>query len=214
MLAGCQLVVTAPVASPVTPALTLAAGLKGALFHYGRLLGNGNRGLPVIRTALAATPDERVLDFGCGCGGFSKAVPGDYLGIDLDPDYIAFARWRWGSPRRQFATLRLEELDPREPFDKAIMVNCLHHLSDAAANDVLGRLAVLVRRRLVVMDLDPEASNRFQSFLIAHDRGRFVRPPHVQRALLERHFRVVGQSGFRYVTGTAVQVVFTCEPRA
>jgi 2-polyprenyl-3-methyl-5-hydroxy-6-metoxy-1,4-benzoquinol methylase len=197
-----------------TPALTIAAGLKGALFHYGRLLGNGNRGLSVVRAALAATPDERVLDFGCGCGGFSRAVPGPYLGIDLDPDYIAFARWRWGSPRRQFATLRLEDLDPREPFDKAIVVNCLHHLSDAAATDVLGRLATLVRRRLVVMDLDPDASNRFQSFLISRDRGRFVRRPRDQRALIEPHFRVIDQRGFRYVTGTAVQVVFTCEPRA
>jgi len=193
--------------------VTVRSWLKGAVFHYGRLLGNGNRGLPVVRATLAATPEERVLDFGCGSGGFSQAVPGDYLGIDLDPDYIAFARWRFRSPRRRFTTLRLEDLDPREPFDKAIMVNCLHHLSDAQADDVLARLATLVRRRLVVIDLDPDRSNRFQSFLLAHDRGHFVRSPRAQRALLESRFRVVEQSGFTYATGTAVQVVFTCEPR-
>jgi len=205
VLAEAGLVVSAPV--------TVRGWLRGAVFHYGRLLGNGNRGLPVVRATLAATPEERVLDLGCGCGGFSQAVPGDYLGIDPDPDYIAFARWRFGSPRRRFATLRLEDLDPREPFDKAIMVNCLHHLSDAQADGVLARLATLVRRRLVVVDLDPDRSNRFQSFLLAHDRGRFVRSPRRQRALLESRFRVLGQSGFTDVTGTAVQVVFTCEPR-
>ena len=193
---------------------TVGSLLRGGVFYYARLLGNGYRAVVEVRNALAATPTDRVLDLGCGSGGFCLAVPyGSYVGIDLNPDYIAFARWRWGSPRRQFRVTELEALDPREPFDRAMMVSCLHHLSDAQADLVLGRLARIVRHRLVVVDLDPEASKGLQSFLLAHDRGGFVRPPEHQRAVLERHFTVVEQRGFRNTTRTVVHTLFACEPR-
>jgi 2-polyprenyl-3-methyl-5-hydroxy-6-metoxy-1,4-benzoquinol methylase len=128
---------------------------REAVFHYVHLLANGpGLGTPV-RQALAATPAERGLDLGCGCGGFSLAVPGEYVGIDLDPRYIAFARRRFGDARRRFACMNLAELDRSETFDKAIMASVLHHLSDRDAHTVLGQLARMVRSRVVVMDLDP-----------------------------------------------------------
>jgi len=195
-------------------AIVSAGGLlRAGLFHYARLLGNGMRAVREVEAALGATPDESVLDFACGCGWFSRAVPGHYLGIDLDRDYIRFAQWRWGSPRRRFEAMALEALPEDTRFDKSLMASVLHHLSDAEAAAVLGRLARMVRRRLVVLDLDPEASNGVQAFLLAHDRGRHVRPVARQRALLERHFRVVEQRGFPNTPHTVVHVLFACEPR-
>jgi SAM-dependent methyltransferase len=187
--------------------------LRGALFHYVRLLGNGRRALREVAAALGATPDERVLDVGCGSGWCCHAVPGEYVGIDLDPDYLAFARWRWRSSRRAFRLVEVAGLDPEERFDKAFMVNFLHHLSDAQADQVLGRLARLVRRRLIVVDADPDASNRFQAFLLAHDRGNFIRTAPAQRALIERHFAIVQDRRFRTTTGTVLQALFVCTPR-
>jgi SAM-dependent methyltransferase len=194
-------------------AAPLGAALRGAVFHYVRMLVNGPALLREVGAALAATTDERVLDLGCGCGGFSTVVPGDYVGIDLNPNYIAFARRRFGSPRRQFELKELAALDGRETFDKAIMVSVLHHLSDADAASVLALLARIVRRRLVVPDLDPESANRFQAFLIANDRGHFVRSASRQRAVLEEHFRVVGERRFPNSMRTAVHALFICEPK-
>ncbi|HLK12250.1 MAG TPA: class I SAM-dependent methyltransferase [Candidatus Binatia bacterium] len=192
-----------------------AGGLvRSALFHYLRLLGNGYRAIREVEAALAAAPDERVLDFACGCGWFCLAVPGDYVGIDLDAAHIRFARWRWGSPRRRFEALPLDALPPDERFDKAMMVSALHHLSDPEAAAVLSRLVRLVRRRLVVVDLDPDASRGLQSMLLARDRGGFVRPPARQRALLAEHFTVIAQRGFRNTTRTVVHTLFICEPPA
>ena len=94
------------------------------------------------------------------------------------------------------------------------MASVLHHLSDADASSVLALLARIVRRRLIVLDLDPESANRFQAFLIANDRGHFVRPAARQRAVLEEHFRVVGERRFPNSVRTAVHTLFICEPRA
>ena len=191
----------------------MGALLRGATFHYGRLLGNGHRALREVRAALAATPDERVLDFACGAGGFCLAVPGDYLGIDLDADSVAFARWRWASPRRRFEAIALEDLPDDARFDKAMLVNCVHHLSDDEADAVLGRIARLVRHRVVVVDADLDDSNAFQAFLLAHDRGRHVRRLAGLRAVLARHLVIDEERIFRNTPRTAVQVLFVCRPR-
>jgi len=188
--------------------------LLGAFFHYVRLFLNGNRVLREMKSALAARPEERVLDFGCGCGGFCLAVPGEYLGIDLNPNCVAFARWRWRRPSRRFEIVELGALDQNARFDGAMMVSCLHHLSDAEAHAVLGRLARIVRGRLVVVDLDPESSNRFQAFLLAYDRGKFIRPAARQRELLGAHFEIAEERRFRTTTGSTAQTLFVCEPRS
>ena len=196
------------------PASTSVGGvLRAALFYYGRVLLNGNRATRETGLALAARPGERVLDLGCGCGGFSAVVPGEYLGIDLDPDYIAFARWRWGNARRRFAVVRLEDLAADERFDAAIMASALHHLSDAVADSVLARLARMVTSRLVVLDLDPEGANRVQRVLLDRDRGEHIRPVAAQRAILERHFVVTDERRVVSSTGSAVHVLFVCTPR-
>jgi len=197
----------------VTQGGTLSGLLRAALFHYGRLVGNGYRALGEVERALAATPDERVLDVGCGTGGFCLAVPGEYVGIDPDPDCIAFARWRWASSRRRFEMVDVAALATGALFDKAIIINCLHHLSDTEAATVLASLARLVRRRLVVVDADPDASNALQAFLLSMDRGNFIRRPAAQRAQLERYFAVVEERRFRNASRTLVQTLFVCEAR-
>jgi SAM-dependent methyltransferase len=166
-----------------------------------------------VARALAATATDRVLDVGCGTGGFCPIVPGRYVGIDPDAGAIAFARWRWADPRRRFAVARLVDLDGGEGFDRAIMVNCLHHLAEADAQEALVRLAKLVRTRLVLADADPEHSNRLQRFLLAHDRGAFIRPVAQQRAMLAASFRIVAEERFCNTPRTAVQALFVCEPR-
>lgn len=198
---------SASVASAGAP---LGAALRGAAFHYLRFLANGTRALREVGAALEARPHERVLDLGCGAGGFSTVVPGEYVGIDLNPNYVAFARRRFGNRRRRFEVYRLADLDGQETFDKAIMASVLHHLSDAEADSVLTVLARIVRTRLVVMDLDPDSANRFQAFLMAHDRGAFVRPAAAQCAILARHFPIVGERRFAIASRLAVHTLFVC----
>jgi SAM-dependent methyltransferase len=198
----------------VSPRGNSAALLRVALYHYARVAGNGWLPLRVVRAALAATPEETVLDVGCGTGGYSAIVPGQYWGIDPDADCIAFARWRFGSPRRRFEVAEVSSLERDVRIDKAMMINCLHHLSDAQCHDVLARVARHVRHRLIAVDPDPDSSNPLQRFLLDHDLGAFIRSPVRQRALLAEHFRVVEEARFRNTPRTVVQTLFVCEPPA
>jgi len=196
-----------------SPAPPTAVILRAAIFYYGRIVLNGNRALHEVAAALRATPSERVLDFACGCGGFCLAVPGRYVGIDLNSNYIGFARWRWRNSRRRFEVIRLEEMPDEERFDAAIMASALHHLSDDVADVILGRLARMVTSRIVVLDHDPESANRLQRVLLDIDRGTYIRPVARQRVLLERHFAVTGQRRVVTTSGSAVHVLFECRPR-
>jgi len=191
----------------------VTTGFLGAsFFYYARLALNGHRALKEVGRALDATPSESVLDTGCGSGWFCQVVPGPYLGIDLESDYLDFARWRWGRSNRRFERMLLEDLPGDAQFDKAIMASVLHHLSDDIANTVLGTLARVVRRRLVVLDLDPDRSRGIQTFFLNHDRGDHIRPPARQRELLASHFKIVEERSFPTSTHLAVHTLFTCEP--
>jgi len=137
---------------------------------------------------------------------------GEYVGIDLDPDYIAFARWRWGNARRRFELVRLEELPDDERFDAAIMASALHHLSDALAHAILARLARMVRSRSSCSTSTPRReplatpAPRPGPRRIHPASCRAARDP---RATLRRH----GQRRVVTTTGSAVQVLFVCTPR-
>jgi SAM-dependent methyltransferase len=56
---------------------------------------------------LAVPPDGRWLDVGCGTGALARAIlelaaPGEVVGIDASPAYVAFARDRVNDPRVRF----------------------------------------------------------------------------------------------------------------
>ncbi len=47
----------------------------------------------LIQNHVRARPGDKVIDIGCGPAQVLQSLPDvDYLGIDINPDYIAFAR--------------------------------------------------------------------------------------------------------------------------
>lgn len=136
-----------------------------------------------------AKDGDRILDLGCGPAALLASLPNvEYVGIDAEERYIEAARRRFGD-RGTFYCERadsalLEKLGLGE-FDIVIAHGLLHHLDDDQAREFFetARSALRAGGRVVTADgcYVPE-QNRFAYYLLAGDRGEFVRtPPHYER---------------------------------
>jgi SAM-dependent methyltransferase len=184
------------------------------LFHFGRIptyLGS----MGWIRDALEMAAGERLLDVGCGTGLCAAAAgAGSYVGIDDCVPYLDFGRRRPGSARRTFVAMSATHRGfAAGSFDKALVVNLVHHLEVDGIDRLFDQLTRLVTRRIVLLDAAPDAANAVERFLLAHDRGAYIRPRAELRRLLERHCVVEDEVVFHNFIRTAPQVMFRLTPK-
>jgi SAM-dependent methyltransferase len=94
---------------------------------YEPYVGRWSR--PVARAFLgwlAVPPGRRWLDVGCGTGALAEAVlalaaPGEVVGVDASPAYVAFARDRVNDPRVRFEVADARALqEAPSTFDAAV----------------------------------------------------------------------------------------------
>jgi SAM-dependent methyltransferase len=94
--------------------------------------------LPIIREHIALS--DRVLDYGCGSGGFSLAAAPycrEIVGVDISDQFITGAREATaaaGISHAQFICLSPEDALPFADgeFDVLLMVDAIHHFDDPA----------------------------------------------------------------------------------
>ena len=120
---------------------------------------------------------RRVLDVGCGPGTNTAYFrSAEYVGIDINPRYVAWARRRYG---REFvaADMRTYEFPADRKFDFVLVNSFLHHVSAEEARRVLEGVA----RTLApdgsahVLDLVLPEEPSLARWLARHDRGKFAR---------------------------------------
>ncbi len=134
---------------------------------------------------------RRVLDIGCGPGTNARVFAGcDYVGIDINPDYIRTASSRYPG-RWVVGDVTDERILPEEKFDCVFANSLMHHLDDGAVRHLLGRMARLTadNGKVHVLDLVMPAHASAGRFLARMDRGRFARPIAQWRALFNEHLR-------------------------
>jgi SAM-dependent methyltransferase len=135
----------------------------------------------------------RVLEVGCGPGTNAALFAGtEYLGIDLNPRYIATARRRFG-PKFEQADVRQFAPSAESRFDTVFMNSLLHHLDDDSVRTLLDRLAraVNLRGHVHVLDLVLPDEQSVARWLAEHDRGAFPRPLEGWRTLFSAAFQPV-----------------------
>jgi SAM-dependent methyltransferase len=135
---------------------------------------------------------RRVLDVGCGPGtNTAQFAAAEYLGLDINPRYVAWARRRFG---REFlvADICTYAFPADRKFDVVLVNSFLHHVGDAEAERILGGVA----RALApggsahVLDLVLPERPSPARWLARHDRGRHARPLDAWRTLFERALEV------------------------
>jgi SAM-dependent methyltransferase len=141
---------------------------------------------------------RRVLDVGCGPGtNVAHFAASDYLGIDLNPEYVADAERRYRALggrvrfRAQDAAAFVATLGER--FDFVLVNSFLHHVDDAAARSILANLARLLAPggHVHILELILPETSSIPRFLARADRGKFARPLEDWRRMFLEFFEPV-----------------------
>jgi SAM-dependent methyltransferase len=131
-----------------------------------------------------------VLDVGCGPGTNTRHfLHTDYLGLDINPDYIAYASQRFAKTF-QVADVTTYTAPPGTAFDCILLNSFLHHIDDAGVERILAQVSTLLTAgahvHILELVLPPRAC--VARFLARHDRGAFPRPLERWREMFARHF--------------------------
>lgn len=131
----------------------------------------------IVSEYVKPTPGMRVLDIGCGNADLAVFVPDcEYLGVDSNADYIAFARQR-NIDVIEADVAQLLDLG-YEFFDVAIGIGLLHHLNDDQVANVLNACRAVLRPQGRILFVEPTfhpEQGTISRRLMLSDRGNFVR---------------------------------------
>lgn len=184
------------------------------VFNVYQALADGGKTRQIERF-LAGVPYETVVDVGCGTGNWAPLARGRYLGVDTSPAFIEACRRRYADdPEKTFVQADAAALNLSQPFDLALLISVLHHLSDEDVRRLLPWVAGHARH-LFVLDLYPMPWHPIARLLYALDRGDHIRSPATQRALLaeEPGLHLVKASSYFAPSGLYRHTLFLYESR-
>jgi ubiquinone/menaquinone biosynthesis C-methylase UbiE len=187
---------------------------NSAFFYYARThfyWGTMRR----LRRTLDLQPGERLLDVGCGSGMGAGLTTGTYVGVDTEMTYLRFAHGRLQrQPTHSFACMSAMQLAFADgTFDKAMMLNLVHHLDEDILDGFLRELTRVVRKKVFILDHAPDLDNAVSGWLLSLDRGANIRQRPQLRALLEHHYDVAAEEAFFNLEHTVSCVLFTLVPK-
>lgn len=136
---------------------------------------------------------KRVLDVGCGPGtNAQQFAHADYLGVDVNPAYVATASRRHGR-RFVVADVTSSDFGETEKFDLILVNSLLHHLDAPSVQRLLDRLGALLSPdghvHILELVLPPER-NSVPALLAKADRGRFARSIFEWSSLIEQSLAI------------------------
>lgn len=167
-----------------------------AYTNYQKLVGGYKARRYFVEHHVKAEVDYKILDIGCGPGDILDFLPKvDYTGIDIDENYIAKAKTKYGS-RGNFVCSAVEDLnmDSSVKFDIVIAAGVLHHLNNSQCSALFNMIKDHLKPngRFVSMDgcFIPN-QNKISEFLLKKDRGEFVRTQNEYESIAHSVFKSV-----------------------
>jgi len=129
--------------------------------------------------------NKKTLDIGCGTGTFSVLFK-NYIGIDISPRFIQYARKKYGREFYVGDALKLEF--PDNSFDNILVVGVLHHLDDVKFLQVISEIKRVLKKNgrvLVMEDIPASFINIIGKLVHKFDLGDNIRDIEGYRKLLE-----------------------------
>lgn len=151
----------------------------------------------LLEKHVRAKPGDKVIDIGCGSAPTLQWLPEvEYIGLDINPDYVAFARRKYGS-RGTFIVGNPESVrgDSRcKAADIVMAIGVLHHLDDEEAEQCIGFAydALKTEGRFICHEAcwTPN-QGAISKYIMSTDRGRNIRTEQQYRQLATKAFKRV-----------------------
>ncbi|MFH1997675.1 MAG: class I SAM-dependent methyltransferase [Patescibacteria group bacterium] len=155
---------------------------------FEKILSLGNKSCKKCLLELIKSKDtDLLLDVGCGTGKYAESLPGEYYGIDVNKDYIDYAKKNY---KGNFSVMDATDLRFSDnKFNSVFIISILHHMSD---EDVVAALSEMERvckkngRIVIVEAVYPSKLNFIGYVLFKLDRGKYTRTMGCLRNLLEK----------------------------
>ena len=151
----------------------------------------------LLEKHVRAKPGDKVIDIGCGSAPTLQWLPEvEYIGLDINPDYVAFARRKYGS-RGTFIVGNPESVrgDSRcKAADIVMAIGVLHHLDDEEAEQCIRFAydALKTEGRFICHEAcwTPNQGT-ISKYIMSTDRGRNIRTEQQYRQLAAKAFKRV-----------------------
>ena len=170
---------------------------------FQRVIGANRDRRKVLQKLIPHSSDLRVLEIGCGPGINVENLPEgiQYVGCDLSKDYIVRAKKDYGTKgtfiHAPVGTLR-EHVSG--VFDYVLSIGVLHHLNDDEVTTLCDEARTVLAENGTFLALEPcfaPEQCKLERYIIAKDRGRFIRTVDQYVHLLAAKFAHVEHARFR-----------------
>jgi ubiquinone/menaquinone biosynthesis C-methylase UbiE len=127
---------------------------------------------------IAADSNQTVLDIGCGLGVHRRLFEAcRYTGIDINPQYVAHARRKYGDG---FLVMDAGDLQfDNASFTQVLSIATCHHLDDATVQSMAREAMRVLKPEGALHIIDPvlpvSRPAPIKNLVFRNDRGRFQR---------------------------------------
>ncbi len=139
---------------------------------------------------------DKILDIGCGTAEILSYLPEvEYVGMDINRDYIDYAKKRFGN-KGQFLNQKVKKGLADElslvGFDHVLAKGVLHHLNDDQAIQLFELSSMVLKQggRLITFDgCYVQGQSWLTRLILSKDRGKYVRTKHEYLGLASKSFK-------------------------
>ena len=146
---------------------------------YWTLIGGAARSRILVQDYIRPTAGDRILEIGCGPGTIVPYLPqSEYVGFDANSHYVEKASKRFPHAKFVCETVSEYTLPKKSYFDIVLALGIVHHLNDRESVQLfrIAHEALRPAGKLVTLDgVWAGDQSRTERYLLAKDRGRFVR---------------------------------------
>jgi SAM-dependent methyltransferase len=182
----------------------IETGIRGLLAYpliyrlHNSLTGKANVNKTIVNEYVKPKKGDKILDIGCGEAEILEYLPEvDYLGVDGNEKYIAYASKRYKDKARFLCDfVDSHNLEDKGKYDFMFAFGLIHHINDEDTIKLfqLAKLALKPGGKLITFDgVYTEDQSKAARWLISKDRGQCVRDIEGYTKLASKEF-----SNFKY----------------